>query len=380
MSAAEHPRLWSRRLCLAAPLCAATLPAAWAQAARALSFPADAGSHNDFAIEWWYITGYAHRAGNGSSGALDSTATPDLGFQVTFFRSRVAAAQGLKSRLAARQLLFAQAAVTDVKGQRLWHDQRSSRWSGEPPGANAADTASASSEDSQVDLRGWHLGRVGPDWQVRIHAADFALNLQFKAVQPVLLQGQHGLSRKGPDPRHSSYYYSIPQLQTSGTIQLQGQTHRLGRGSTAWFDHEWSQAVLHPDAVGWDWMGINLLDGGALTAFQIRTPAGQALWDGGSFRTVTGQLTVFSKGDTRFKPVRWWHSQATGATYPVQWTVQTPAGLHTVTSLVDNQELDSRASTGAVYWEGLCDVHDATRKLVGRGYLEMTGYAAPLKL
>jgi predicted secreted hydrolase len=60
--------------------------------------------------------------------------------------------------------------------------------------------------------------------------------------------------------------------------------------------------------------------------------------------------------------------------------VRTPADFYTVRALVDNQELDSRQSTGAIYWEGLCEVWDSNQHMVGRGYLEMTGYAAPLAL
>jgi predicted secreted hydrolase len=52
---------------------------------------------------------------------------------------------------------------------------------------------------------------------------------------------------------------------------------------------------------------------------------------------------------------------------------------YTVKAVIDNQELDSRQSTGAVYWEGLCEVWEGNR-LVGRGYLEMTGYAQALRL
>jgi predicted secreted hydrolase len=48
--------------------------------------------------------------------------------------------------------------------------------------------------------------------------------------------------------------------------------------------------------------------------------------------------------------------------------------------VIDNQELDSRQSTGSIYWEGLSDLIDSNGKRVGRGYLEMTGYAAPLRL
>jgi len=49
-------------------------------------------------------------------------------------------------------------------------------------------------------------------------------------------------------------------------------------------------------------------------------------------------------------------------------------------ALLDDQELDSQGSTGTVYWEGLSDLLDASGKAVGRGYLELTGYAQPLRL
>ena len=108
--------------------------------AQTISFPRDAGAHPTFKTEWWYITG----------SVADAQGTASHGFQVTFFRSRVDSTQNMQSRLAARQLLFAHAAITDVKGQRLWHDQRVARWSGEAPGQNAMDTATASAQDTGV--------------------------------------------------------------------------------------------------------------------------------------------------------------------------------------------------------------------------------------
>ena len=356
----------------------AVLPStSWALPKRTLSFPRDAGAHNDFTTEWWYITGYA----NAPDTAVAASAK--LGFQVTFFRRRVAGTQGMRSRLAAKQLLFAHAAVTDVQGKKLWHDQRIARWSGEVSGSNPADLVDlgwASAEDTDIVLRDWSLRRVGADLQAHILAGDFTLNLNFKATQPVLLQGQDGLSRKGPEEKQASYYYSLPHLQVSGSVAFKGQTTTLGAGSTAWLDHEWSQEVLHPQAVGWDWMGINLFDGSALTAFQLRDKEGRAMWDGGSFRSTGGVKYVFSRGEVLFKPTRVWRSALSNASYPVEWIVRTPADFYTVKAVVDNQELDSRGSTGAIYWEGLCEVWDSNQKLVGRGYLEMTGYAAALKL
>jgi predicted secreted hydrolase len=205
------------------------------------------------------------------------------------------------------------------------------------------------------------------------------MDLQFTRTQPLLLQGDEGFSRKGPGVAEASYYYSLPQLQVSGRISLRGKPVDVGPGSVAWLDHEWSQEMLPAQAVGWDWVGINLFDGGALTAFQLRNKDGAPLWDGGSFRSGE-QRFAFARGEVLFSPTRTWRSPLSQANYPVEWMVRTPADFYTVKAVIDNQELDSRQSTGAVYWEGLCEVWDNNRKLVGRGYLEMTGYAAPLAM
>lgn len=363
-----------RRQLLLAPMLAYLPPGAQALPPATLRFPRDAGSHNAFKTEWWYGTGYAQVPGDrGEASRL-------LGFQVTFFRSRVEATQGMQSRLAARHLLFAHAAVTDVQGRKLWHDQRIARWSGEPAGSNPADVAHASTEDTAVVIRDWHLKRSGPHLQARVLATDFVLDLELQTSQPVLLQGVDGLSRKGPQAQQASYYYSVPQLQVRGSVTLKDQKYPLATGSTAWLDHEWSQEVLHPNAVGWDWIGINMLDGGALTAFRLRTAQDTALWDGGSYRNGQGVRQVFAQGELAFTPQRRWTSPASRASYPVEWLVRTPAGSFTVKALLDDQELDSRSSTGAIYWEGLCEVWNTSAELVGRGYLEMTGYASPLKI
>lgn len=349
----------------AAGLCLAS-PPAWALPARVLRFPRDHGSHPEFRTEWWYITGHATAQGDG--------APREFGFQVTFFRSRVDATQAMTSALAARQLIFAHAAVTDVQGGRLWHDQRIARSSGSPE----LDQASAAEDDTHLRLRDWSLQRRADGYAARITAGDFSLELQFMPTQPLLLQGELGLSRKGPDAAQASYYYSLPQLATGGRLRLKQQTHAV-RGR-AWLDHEWSEALLHPQAAGWDWIGMNLDDGSALTAFRLRTQEGQALWDGGSFRSSDGQLSTFRHGEVLFRALRRWTSPLSQASYPVEWTVRTPVGTYTVHAVLDNQELDSRVSTGAIYWEGLCELRDSQGRRVGRGYLEMTGYARPLRL
>jgi predicted secreted hydrolase len=365
--------------------CAHALPA------RALQFPRDFGAHPDMRTEWWYITGHAK-----------STAGREFGFQVTFFRSRVPNTQSIQSAFAAKQLIFAHCAVTDVQGKKLHHDQRIAR--------AGFGIAQASEADTDVRLRDWLLKRVAnaatnhtassaapgantappspaapsapvAHYQAQIKATDFDLNLKFIETQALLLQGNNGLSRKGPEEKQASYYYSKPHLQTEGRITLRGEAFDV-RGS-AWLDHEWSQELLHPEAVGWDWIGMNLFDGSALTAFQLRRKDGSSLWTGGSFRPAPASgLPATSAGtdEIAFQAVRGWTSPLTRAKYPVEWLVRTPGDFYTVKAVIDNQELDSRNSTGAIYWEGLSDLFDSNNKHVGRGYLEMTGYAGALRL
>ncbi|MBX3586826.1 MAG: carotenoid 1,2-hydratase [Ramlibacter sp.] len=329
---------------------------------KRLQFPRDHGAHPGFRTEWWYVTGHA------------SDGQREFGFQVTFFRTRVEGTQGMQSAFAARQLLFAHAAITDVQGRKLWHDQRIAR--------QGFDVAQASEADTAVQLRDWSLrrGAQGKDaYEARVTAADFAMDLRFAPTQPVLLQGDQGLSRKGPEAAQASYYYSQPQLATTGTLTLRGQPFKVQ--GKAWLDHEWSESLLHPEAVGWDWIGMNYFDGSAITAFRLRRQDGSTLWDGGSFRTANGgTLYIASKGENEFSPQRFWKSPLSQASYPVEWIVRTPADFYTVKAVIDNQELDSRTSTGAIYWEGLSDLLDSNGRKVARGYLEMTGYAKPLRL
>lgn len=337
---------------------------------RSLTFPRDHGSHLDTRTEWWYLTG-----------VVQDRSGQDWGFQVTFFRSRVDPAARLTGRLAARHLLFAHAAITDLSKGQLHHDQRLARWNGRPPGDPLAQhQVSASEIDTAVHLHDWHLERNNEgDYLARIRASGFAIDIRAAPTQALLLQGDQGFSRKGPDEANASFYVTHPQLQVSGTLQIGHDTHPVkGR---AWLDHEWSEALLHPEAVGWDWVGMNLHDGSSLTAFQLRRADGSALWTGGSWRQSTGNSAhVFQSGEVHWDPKNHWQSPQTGGHYPLTWRLSTPAGTFTVQALAAAQELDSRASTGTVYWEGASELRDPQGDVIGRGYLEMTGYVGRLIL
>ena len=329
-----------------------------------LRFPQDFGAHPAYRTEWWYITGHVQAP----------EAKQPLGFQITFFRSRVDTAASSTSRFATKQLVFAHAALSDIGQSQLLHDQRVAR-----AGFGLIDAAEG---DTRIQLRNWSLQRSGPAtqsvYQSHVAARDFTLDLRFTQTQPVLLQGDAGFSRKAPGMRYASHYYSQPQLQVQGRIQYKQQT--LDVQGKAWLDHEWGEHLLAPEAVGWDWIGVNLNDGSTLTAFRLRRRDGSALWHGGSLRQPGQASHTFTDGEVRFTPGRIWVSPATGARYPVEWSIDLPGARYTLRARLDPQELDSRHSTGNVYWEGLSDLINAQGQVIGTGYLEMTGYASAMTL
>lgn len=346
---------------------------------RPLVFPADHGSHPDTHVEWWYVTGWL-RAGAGEH--VDQV--PEFGFQVTFFRSRTGLATDSASRFAPRQLVFAHVALTELPGGApggaSLHDQRVAR-----QGFGIASTPGPSLPQA-VKLRDWTLQRLAPTshdgatrLRIDVRAERFALALDLAGTQPLLLQGEDGWSQKGPDPSEASRYYSEPQLAVRGRLERAGAPARDVSGR-AWLDHEWADLYLPHCAVGWDWVGFNLVDGAALMAFRVRRADGSVIWAGGSYRSAAGVLRNFAAGEVAFEPLRRWTSPRTQATFPVEWTLATPAGRWRVVALQDDQELDSRGSTGAIYWEGLSALRADDGRTLGWGYLELTGYAGQLRL
>lgn len=325
---------------------------------RTLGFPEDHGAHPEYRTEWWYITGWV-RTRDGR----------DLGIQITFFRSRPDIAVAGRSRFDPSQLLFAHAALADPRHGRLRHDQVAAR-----AGFGLAEAATATT-DVRIDR--WSLTLDGSTYRARIRAADFEMTLAFAASTAIVLQGEGGYSRKGPRPAQASHYYSRPHLAVTGSIRTGAEPDAVT--GSAWLDHEWSSEILDPAAVGWDWIGLNLDDGSALMAFRIRDADGKPLWAGGSLARPDGTVRRFTEKEVQFVPVRLWTSPRTGARYPVAMRVDVPGLTVTLSPLLDDQELDSRASVGTVYWEGAVTA-TAEGRTAGRGYLELTGYFRKLRL
>ncbi|WP_260854408.1 carotenoid 1,2-hydratase [Paraburkholderia sp. BCC1884] len=331
-----------------------------------IALPRDTGAHDTFRTEWWYATGWL--------------TTPDkqpLGFQITFFRSATGHDAADPSAFAPSQLIIAHAALSDPAFGHLVHDQRVAR--------QGFGLAYAKAANTDVKLGSWKITR-GADgrYNVTADANGFALHLTLTPTQAPLVQGDRGYSRKGPRPEQASYYYSEPQLHVSGSVVRPASAGAAARGDTAvsgvaWLDHEWSSTLLDSNAVGWDWLGANLTDGSALMAFKVRARDGHAMWAHAALRKPDGQVMAFAPDEVDFTPIRTWRSPRTNTLYPVSMMLKTGTLRWKLDPLMDDQELDSRQSTGAVYWEGAVRVSREGVD-VGRAYLELTGYADAVRL
>ena len=220
-----------------------------------------------------------------------------------------------------------------------------------------------------------HLAALAPAGEARGDgAAAFGLALDLAATKPATLHDGDGYVDFGP--AGGSYYYSRTAMTAGGTITVGGRTLKVS--GTAWFDHQWGD-FISVGGGGWDWFALNLADGTDITLSMVRAADGSYPLVYGTLVPASGAARHLAAADFSVVVTAHWTSPTTGTAYPAGWTVSLPAeGLVVkLVPTVAQQELDTRATTGVVYWEG-SQVVSATRNgvaLGGRAYVELTGYA-----
>lgn len=336
---------------------AASSDFAQAEPGYRIEFPRDDAAHLKFRTEWWYVTGW-----------LQQPSGEPLGFQITFFRRRPGTQEDNPSRFAAKQVLFAHAAISDPKRQRLLRAEKAARV--------GFGLAYAREDALDVAIDDWSLRHERDGYRSIAADENFAFDLSLLPAQAPLLHGNAGYSRKSPQQGSASYYYSLPHLRVSGTIQIDRQRQTVN--GEAWLDHEWFDSFLDHASDGWDWLGANLDDGSALMVSRIRDAHGAQRWAFATWRAADGVVRTFAPDQIEWNAGRRWRSPATGVEYPVEWTVRVGERTLQLRPLMDDQENDTRATTGTLYWEGASRVLDERGRLIGRGYLELTGYGERL--
>ena len=334
-----------------------------------IEFPRDLGEHPAYQTEWWYYTGIV-TAENGRQ----------FGYQFTIFRRALSPLSEFEAILdqldetsewRTNQLYLAHFTISDIANSDFYKAERFSRGS--------LGLAGAQSIPYRVWLEDWQVYETGPE-SVRITAQtdEMALDVTLRQTIPPILHGDGGLSQKGPEVGNASYYYSIVQQATEGTVTI-GDDQFAVTG-LSWKDHEYSTSVLSPGAIGWDWFSLQFDNGTALMLFQIRNEDGSVEpFSSGSFIDTDGSVTPLSHEQWQLTVLDTWTSPDSGATYPAGWHLTIPElGLDlTGQPLMANQEL----TVSTVYWEGAVAFEGSVGNTAvrGQGYVEMTGYAGSME-
>jgi predicted secreted hydrolase len=327
---------------------------------RRLVFPPDHGPHPAFRTEWWYYTGN-----------LTTADGLRFGFQLTFFRMALTAVPvGGDSAWRTSQVYMAHFALTDTAGRRFHAFERLDR--------DALGLAGATAEPFHVWVDDWSAAAPGPAASpVRLRAADgdVAIDLVLRSQKGIVLEGEEGLSRKGPEPGNASYYYSLTRLAARGVVTVGGHAHQVSGSS--WMDREWSTSALGPDGVGWDWFALQLADGRDLMFYRLRRRDGSAdPFSAGTLVLADGSTRPLQRDDVELEALGSWRSGGTGVVYPSGWRIRIPHARIELdlSPILPDQELD----LGVRYWEGAVDVSGsgAGQPIAGVGYVELTGYGA----
>jgi predicted secreted hydrolase len=342
-----------------------------------VELPRDDGPHERL-TEWWYYTGH-----------LATTGGRRFGFEYVIFRAE----RGSFPTSWASHL-----ALTDESGGRFLYGQRSEIGAhvdrsprdarGVPTGFDLAITGADATTAAVAGRAPWTMaGSGGTDRLVaalEAHEATpgagagepsaFGLDLELVATRPPVLHDRDGWIDFGP--AGSSYYYSRTRMDAAGSVELGGE--RMAVTGLAWFDHQWGD-FISVGGGGWDWFAINLDDGTDLTLSLVRDADGSYPLVYGTLVGTDGASRHLERDSFTIEPTGRWRSPTTGAEYPAAWRIELPGEDLTIDlePTVAGQELDTRATSGVVYWEG-SQVVRATRggePLGGEAYVELTGYA-----
>ncbi len=315
-------------------------------------FPRDHFNHPDFQTEWWYYTGNLHDA-----------AGRHFGFELTFFRQGVERGPASPTVWDVKDAWLAHLALSDIDGGKFLHAERLNR--------AGAGLAGASLDLARLWNGNWRVQWDLANGRQHIQAIDprFSLDFALRPLKAPVIHGIDGISQKSAGLGHASHYISFTRIETKGSISLDGRTYQVE--GLSWMDHEFFTHQLDPAQTGWDWFSLQFDDGSELMLFRLRRRDGTAdAFSAGTFIDAGGRATHLAHDQFSLASGKLWDR------YPVEWTLKVPSegiDVHIATRL-PQQEIDSKQNR---YWEGAVEIVGSRH---GAGYLEMTGYAAAVRM
>jgi predicted secreted hydrolase len=258
--------------------------------------PADQAAHQSATNEWWYTVGHVSSRGH------------KYGYEVQLVSAGVA-----------------ELAINDITAGKYYSQQVAYQ-----PGQFSVSTTKLDVRMPDATLsgpmNGMHLTATLPQGR---------LDLKLNAKGPVLYDNGTGLF---PFLKGSSYYYSLPNLQTTGTLTMGRKTTKVTGQS--WLDRQWGTwdwAQLHR----WTWMAIQLPKGESIDLWDLFSTQGEQHWATVLHRNGSESIASVSplaKHATDFAT-----SPTTGQRYAGKWTVEIPSlkTNFTVTATPPLQEIQA---------------------------------------
>lgn len=326
-----------------------------AQPGYVYQFPRDHFSHPDYQTEWWYYTGN-----------VSTAAGHRYGFELVFFRQGQQRDSANPSAWRIDDLYLAHLALTDIDSPKFTYFERLNRAG---PGLAGAALEQARIWNGNWQAA-WNLSTGAQTLSAVANGIRFTLHLSPQT--PPIIHGENGISLKSETPGHASHYVSFPLLA------VKGEVNGAAVNGAAWMDHEWFTNLLDTSAEGWDWFSVLLENHTELMLFELRSKdAAHAPYLSGTYIDAAGRAVNLKRGEITMQPLEWWRSPRSGASYPIRWKLAAPSrGIALeCAAAIPNQELAFPHAT--TYWEGAVRYSGSQK---GVGYMELTGYAGPVRM
>jgi predicted secreted hydrolase len=345
-----RPLLLAAIVLLLGGCASAAQPAAGAGPAPLVHLPADQAAHPGSHNEWWYVVGHL-RSGSRR-----------FGYEMTIFRFSHVQPPGSnpESHGPGVTLYRTDLAITD-QGKRAFHQKISYYF---PQSAHASATTLNVGAGSAA-----LTGRTPAAMRLHFTMPSGSARLKLSSLRPAMNVGGRGYLHFSTG---FTYYYSLTDIATSGTLTVGSRTYTVT--GTSWLDHQWGNWSWVGTG-GWTWMALQLQDGTQLSVFDVRSSSGHTR--AASILLRTGKLLTLHS--VSFTPLATWKSPHTGAVYPSGFIVRIPAvnARLRVVPAVKDQELWLKSQPRGSYWEGSSTIAGTWkgRPVTGLAYIELTGYA-----
>ena len=344
-----------------------------------ITFPKDHGSHNDFDIEWWYLTAN-----------LKDESGLNFDVQWTLFRFKPPQSEVNNTHhgWGNEHTFMAHASVHS--GDKHWFSEKFARGGLGIAAATEATTATESSPFSlHIDDWLWQnrdggRGLLPADlsFDARLisskknEANKLNVALTLTNSGPYILQGDKGYSIKSGNATHASHYYSAPFIEVNGEVTFETTERSLSSSGSegrsiavqglAWFDQEWTSQLLDVETLGWDWLSLHLHNGSKIMAFRMRLN-GQDDYVTGTFIHADGRSRTLVPEDISLRPSN--STQVGEKAFPLDWELLIPS--ENVEIQIKAVKEDQYNPAVFSYYEGAVEISGSH---TGRGFLELTGY------